>query len=391
MSRRLYFADMLVKATVFTLLVTITLPVYSWVAGGTRLYLVYLLAVPFFSMILLSRLFDSLLSFVVIHAAALASVYFWPFDFKIKIVFAAFMAVSAVYSFTERVSAESGGVSFAFLTLISAANAGCVMIVSSLGLYAPAVFFMSNVFAAAACYFLYRHVTDVARSLEAISLTTSQPVRTIIKFNNVAIAIFIALAAAAAVFSGYIPIAAALRGAGSLLFAALKFLLGRMSGPDSSSDIQTEFMYEQSAQSYDYLPPPGEPFILWVILEKIIMFLTTAAVIAGVIAGVAYLCYRLYKIFYANVADQYDVKEFISPGADSERASARRPGTPRLFAAPPSQRIRRLFYKKVRKHMKSGLKVERHQTAREIAALIKKTEDIDELAALYERARYYDA
>ena len=386
--RRFFIADILAQAAVFVLLITIALPLVSWVAGGAeRLYYIYLLAVPFYLLMLFRRLFGSFVSFAVLHALTLASVYLWPVGFYMKIVCAGFMLVSVVYSVADRTSRESGGISPAFLVFIAAVSIAAGRVASSLSIDLPAAYLMFNASAAALCYFMRRHIMDVAFSLEAISLTSSQPVKTIKRFNNAAIVVFLVLASVAAAFSGFIPTAAVLTGLGDLLLKLLRFLFSfaREREPILETPIQQSPV--AADPGYGMLPPPNDPFILWVILEKIFMFLTAAAVIAGIVAGVAYLCYKLYKNFYANAEEQSDVKEFIPPEASYEKIAAGLFGFVPAFGV-PSQRVRRLFYKKVKRYIKNGLIVKKNQTARDIAAEIKKRENIDELAVMYEKARY---
>ena len=384
--KRLLVADVLIQAAVFMLLCTVMLPLASWVAGGGRLYLVYLLALPFFLTMLFRRLFTSLASFILLHAALLASVYVWPVGAYLKILLAIFMAVSVIYSFADRLSRDGKSLTLAFLALSAALNIGAGLITPALELDVPVSYYMTNFFIVALCYFLYRHITDVAFSLEAISLTSSQPVATIKKYNNAAIVIFMALASVAALLSRFIPVGALLRAAGNLFIAFLRFLYG-LAGESEVTEEPQPMPSPGGQDDLGMLGPPSEPFILWVILEKIILFIFYAATVIGIVGGIIYLCYKLYKSFYSKKSENADVREFVPPEAVYERIAARFGGAVPFLIA-PSQRIRRLFYRKVRKHMKAGLAVEASQTAREIAAEINKKENIDELTTLYENARY---
>jgi len=282
-------------------------------------------------------------------------------------------------------------VTIAFVALIGGVNIAAGWISSYGNLDIPAGFFVFNMLISILCYILYAHMIDISESLDAISLTSVQPVKNIKKSNNAAIALFVAMATAAAAFSRYIPVAAALRGLGDMILAALRFLASLGNGPEEAP-VEIMAMQDIPGET-DMLGmfEPTEPFILWIILEKIIMFLVSAALVAGVIGGVAYLFYKLYKRFYATKrAYLSDVAEFAAPEASFLRFAGRFMDMVPFVNFAPVNKARRAFYKKVRRHMKKGLTVRAHHTARDIAAEIKKAEDIGELTDAYEIARYLE-
>jgi len=388
---RRFFAEMLKHLSFFIMFVSMALPSISWASGNGRLIYVYALILPFFVMISVKQVVDSLFLFAVPQLLLVASVLVWPLELIPKLTVFVFMVLSLIYSFTDRLSEKDQGVTIAFVALIGGVNIAAGWISSYGKLDIPAGYFVFNMLISILCYILHAHMTDISDSLDAISLTSVQPVKNIKKFNNAAIALFVAMATVAALLSKYIPVAAALRGLGDLLLAVLRFLASLGNGPQEAPE-EVAMMQDMPGDPDMFgMPEPSEPFIFWVILEKIVMFLVTAALIAGVIAGVAYLFYKLYKRFYATKrAYLSDVAEFAAPEANFIRFAGRLADMVPFINFAPVNKARRAFYKKVRRHMKKGLEVRAHQTARDIAAEIKKAEDIGELTDAYEVARYLD-
>ena len=391
-NNRVIIAEIYRQASFFLLLTALMLPLIAWVAGDAWLFYAYILAVPFFFMMFVRTMFGSFFIFAALHLLAAASVAIWPVSGGLKLVGAGFLAVSVILSFHAKLSKNSAGLTMGMLILVAGANLAANVISQSAGLSVPTAYFAANTFAVTLCYFLYGHVTDVGQSLEAITLTSSQPVKSIKKFNNAAIAVFILLACVLAYFSGYFQIGTLIRQTGAFLLFALRFLFSLI----GDGEAPLEEIVETPVQ-----PPPDQtmnelmmletkdPFILWVILEKILFFLFYVVIVVGVIAGVAYLFYKLYKKFYAEREFLTDVKEFILPDENvAQRIAARLSDLLPGGGFAPANRIRRQFYKKVKKHIKNGAEVAASDTAKEIAVKLKPREDIDAITAAYERARY---
>ena len=125
-------------------------------------------------------------------------------------------------------------------------------------------------------------------------------------------------------------------------------------------------------------------------LEKIVMFLVYTAIVAGIVAGIIYLFYQLYKKFYSTKrAYMSDIKEFAAPDATLENFAARLAEIVPFLGFAPMQKTRKLFFKKVRQHIKKGVEVRSYDTPRDIAGKIKVSENIDALTGEYEAVRYY--
>jgi len=388
---RRYFAELLKHLTFFIMLASIAAPVVSWLVGNDAIIYIYVLIVPFFIMISIKQAFGSLVFFALPQLLIVAAAFFLPLELAPRIICFAFLLFSMIYAFTDRLSDKDMGLTLAFVALIAAINIAAGWVSAGGELNIPAEFMIGNVMAVIVCYILHAHMIDISESLDAISLTSIQPVTTIKKFNNAAIVLFIALAAVAALFSGYLPVAAALRGFGNFLLAAIRFLvsLGNREETPYAEDLGMPNDMQMSPDQFGM--EPTEPFILWVILEAIFMFLVSAAIVVGIIAGIGYLFYKLYKRFYATgTRVMSDYIEFAAPEAKVSGLAARLADVIPFLNLAPVNKARRLFYKKVRGYIKKGLGVKASDTAREIAAEIGKSEDIGGLTAAYEEARYYE-
>ena len=383
--------DILKHSTMFLLLISIALPIISWITGVQNPYFAYLLAVPFFLMYFIRNTVNSLFVFLISHLAILVVVYFLPLDFGLKVICIIFTVFCLILSLYDRLTEAKSGLTIAFLILNAAVNIAVGIVITTFELNIPGTFFVANMIAAILFYLIYSHNMDIGESIQAITLTSSQPIKSIKKFNNAAIAIFLSFVGIAAILSGLLPVEAVLRGLGNGFVAVLRFLLSReRPEPDVEYVPEPPPMQMGNELQEWMMQETRGPFILWVILERILMFLFAAAIITGIIAGIIYLCYMLYKKFYAlkKIHADADLKEFIAPDITIETIAARLFKLAPVFGFSPEQRVRRQFYKKVKKHMKTGLKVQNSDTAKEIAAMINKKENIDELTKLYEKARY---
>ena len=131
------------------------------------------------------------------------------------------------------------------------------------------------------------------------------------------------------------------------------------------------------------------------LLEMIMNVMMRFLLVAFLAAVLAYAGYRFYKRFIATRGaggEDYeggDTSEYIGPKlaikpiADAIGSLLRRLG-PKTEA----EKIRQMYYKKVRWHIKRGAEIKSVDTTREIAEKLQPAEDIGELTALYEGARY---
>jgi len=106
---------------------------------------------------------------------------------------------------------------------------------------------------------------------------------------------------------------------------------------------------------------------------------------------IIYIFYNFYRRFYSTRVQDGDVKEFIGPELTVENLKTSwnnlRNRFP-IFGKDEEQRIRRRYYKKVRQHIKKGVRIQKQDTTQEIAGKIKPAEDIGYITGQYEWVRY---
>ncbi|MCL2709072.1 MAG: hypothetical protein FWF03_08165, partial [Defluviitaleaceae bacterium] len=215
----------------------------------------------------------------------------------------------------------------------------------------------------------------------------------IVRFNNRIVAAFIlfflAAAAVAYAFGFASGLAEIVARAWGLFLKFMRWAGSRRGGSQPEADYSQALSDADIGGAYDApdVAAHSEPWLIWVILERAFLALFVLATAAAAVAAVAYGCYRLYKLFYKKTVEAgSDEKEFLDAGFT---LSFRRKGEARRLA--PTNKVRRAFYKKVKKHMtkkKDAVSVGPSDTSWEIAKKIKASEDIDALTANYQEARY---
>ena len=136
------------------------------------------------------------------------------------------------------------------------------------------------------------------------------------------------------------------------------------------------------------VPEGYEPWMIWIILEKI---MTVLAVLI-IIALIAYVFYRLYQKFRMDRVEEDVLSDYAETTVFIERARPEKKERMSLrerLNLPNDKKIRRLFRKKVRARIKAGDPITAAQTPQEICRTVK-AEDLSRLTGLYEKARYSD-
>ena len=381
--------DILKQLSIFLIFLSISLPVFSWLLSSSHPYFAYLMAIPFFLMMFIRETFASLFIFILGHLAIIAGVYFLPFEFNLKILIMACSVLFLIFSFYDRLTEMKSGLTMAFLFLSAAVNIAAGLISAAFGLAISNLFFVGNMLITILCYFLFCHNSDIGLSLEAITLTSSQPVKSIKRFNNAAIGIFLSLAVILSMFAGILPVRAILSGLGNGLLDFIRYLFSLGSRETVYEYVETAPLpMDQGMSQLHEMFEARDPFFLWVVLERVLIFLMVTAAIVGVIVLIIYLSYMLYKKFYARSIIQSDIKEFVAPEVNIESIAARLFDFLPAFGFSPEHKIRKQFYKKVKKHIKNGIIIQKSDTAKEIAQIIKEKENIDMLTNQYEEIRY---
>ena len=248
-------------------------------------------------------------------------------------------------------------------------------------------------------YLIYSQSARIDESLEILSVAGKKPVTAIIRFNNNILAVFLIPVALFALVSPWLPLERVTRLLGESALAALRGLFKLIDW------IMSLFRKEQQPIAEE--TPPMEQGMggfmgeaaetpAWLaLLDAIIRALMQILLVAGIAAALAYAAYRFYRRFLAtrgssekNIEDD-DTSEYIGPKLAARPVAEAIAGLlRRLGPKTEKEKIRRAYFKKVRRHIQRGAAVRQSDTAGEIAVIIRPLEDIDDLTSLYEGARY---
>ena len=347
-----------------------------------------LLAVPFALMSVIRRFFRNIYAFLLLHMIIFAAAILLPIPSVAKGVAAIFIFVAANYSLAVR---KTDGWSIETSALVVGCIANTILVVFCSYSGRGAVAFVPTIWAfiMLLSYVLFTHTHQLDTSLEIMAGNMRQPIGTIIRFNNSVIAIFLLIAALLALLSPYLPLDELLATLLPLVLAVIVWLLNLI-----QADPTKYSMPEQSGPApgaADMGLPEGEASIIWEVLEQLVEFLILAALAAGIAAFLIVAVYNIYKSFFAKRGGDGDKREYIGPAPIIERIGTGWRGF--LQSLPSlgddeSARIRKTYYKKVRRHMRRGIDISKADTTGEIEQKIKPTEDISELTETYNKARY---
>ena len=307
-----------------------------------------------------------------------------------------FIFASMIYSFAVRFSGngvayDKGTNFFQVITILF----GC-LVCESLGSSAASVITAGVAALLLLLRFLYAQMKNLDSTIEFVGGGISQPLKAIISFNNrlfTALSVLIAAAALAGLLFGTNRAVASLL---QLLWNGFKrfiqFLTGFANdGPEEPFVEAPSTVVPEMGMIPEEMISDAGPSRFWQLMEMflnyVIMPLFWLAAAAAVIAGILYLLYKLYVLFYGKTRNVGgDVSETVLPDfVESLRARFK------ITSRVPSDPVRRLFYNKVRRHVKKKTLSENilaSDTASDIAKKIKASEDIDALTARYQQARY---
>jgi len=358
----------------------------SWAIYGLSLLL------PFYGMMAVREKVSNIGLFLLAHILLSAWPLLIPWSIWVKLMVTAFMLVACGYSIRMRLrgdwTIETSALVFAAILNIVVAFLAAYLAFDSL-IY----FLMVWLLAVLICGMAFAQIHSVDASLELLTAGSQQPVKSVLRFNNVIILIFIGLVLVAAVFSLVVPIGNVLSAVGAGLMAALRFLFSLLpsSGEGEAAAVE-EAAGGPDTGNMDFMDDAAKEPALWLqILEKVMVYLVVVAMIAGLIALIIYIFYNFYRRFYSTRVQDGDVKEFIGPELTVENLKTSwnnlRNRFP-IFGKDEEQRIRRRYYKKVRQHIKKGVRIQKQDTTQEIAGKIKPAEDIGYITGQYEWVRY---
>ncbi|MDR1643767.1 MAG: hypothetical protein LBT59_29070 [Clostridiales bacterium] len=232
------------------------------------------------------------------------------------------------------------------------------------------------------------HMQNLDESLGLITKTTVQPTKAILAANNAMILILCLCAAAISIFA-----AVSFFGKPVNLLAFIKLILGAIVAvinfftdlfASDEAPIPPEAAPESAPQDYsELMAAPQEPWIIWVILENVLKFVAIAAIVAGIIALIIYLCVTLYRRFNATRPTS-DESEFIPPEDLVTNGIKRLKRFIPYFSKGAG--VRRLFKRTIKRHMQKGAPILLSDTPEEMS--VKIPEDIRALVDEYQAERY---
>jgi hypothetical protein len=231
----------------------------------------------------------------------------------------------------------------------------------------------------------FLQIYSIDHSLEIITRTSAQPVGHIRIYTNRLVLFFTVFALIAAL------VAFSLFTVGGGVYATIGNFFRRLAGFfDSLGSPDMEGFYSQTGQGGGGadmgLPEDVEPWPLWI--RALIYFIIFAPVVVAMFFIANYLLENLSRIFgfrfrkrRARHVAPGDISESVLPPLKTVRERFS------LLNLGPANRIRRQFYKKLRKY-KKNTPLSVSDTAWELAGKIKPKENIDSLTAMYETVRY---
>ena len=392
-TRRLFLRRLLGDLFFFGFLHSVSSVLIFRLSGQLSLvWLSLLLALPFFFCSLVRHTIRSTVLFTLLHAAPLVGVFFVssiPLGWRAFI--AVFIFVTANYSFAVRPN-DGLKIDTGALMLCCAANAALVLICNYMDIARVAFVPTAWAFFMLMAHLIYMQSYRLDASLELVSDKMRQPIQTITHFNNSIIFGFVLIAALFLLLAPFLPMDKLLSLVVPALLAALRWIIVlimsiiRFKSPDTGEG-------GPPASTDNGLGDlgPGEAGAFWIFLEQLTYLVVTAAIIVGIIALIFYAVYSVYRSFFATRSTDGDIREYIGPAPliEQMRVSWRNffNRTP-VFGDDDSGRIRRLYYKKVRRHIRRGAEITSSDTANEICEKLRTREDIDTLTEKYNHARY---
>jgi len=345
-------------------------------------YIAGLFAIPYALCFWMRRGLKHLSLFLLAHIALLFLSFLPGANIFQRIMYIALMLMIVIHSVVLRLNNKPPDISAAFAA--TQAVFACALAIAADRLQRPAAVYPQPVTVGVViiCYIIFQHIKNLDETLDLITRTTTQPVRSIFLVNNRIIAAFAAIAGAAALLSVFLKLDGAVMMLGKWLLALLRFIARLLSGKGGAEAPPAPAETPAEQQPPMMLPPAdAKPWLIWVILEKIIFAAVIAAGIAGAIALVIYVCVRVYKRFYGAVKSDDEVEVIPHDNMAAEAIKALR-----AFFLPLSG-VRRHFYKKIKRHMGKGVPIQPSDTPEDMARKITE-EDIGRLTEDYQQVRY---
>lgn len=370
---------------VFSFLVLLTVP------GPNHFLTALLLLAPFYGMTLIRLKTNSLPLFLGLHLLVCT----WPLWISVnpalRYWMVLFMLVAMLRSMLMRL--WSGWWPGRSLTMVMVcSNAAAVIMADYVGLPIPVGVFFFWSLTMMLCHLICEQTARVDGALDLLSGTVRQPVETTLRFNNFILVLFLAPVTLLGGLASLLP----LNKVGRLLmdlillfYLAINNLLYRLL---YGGEEMTQQAPPAAAPDMASLLPQAQESPAWLlIVERVFFFLVQAVVIVLLVHGAIKGLQYLYRLFYAEQAGGGEVREYIGPMLTPEdlqervrQLRFRLPG----FDKSEEDRIRRTYYRKVRRHIRKGVEVHPADTTGEIAEHLKERENVEELTQKYNKARY---
>jgi hypothetical protein len=331
------------------------------------------------------------LLFLILHIGLTGWPLLLPFSVAWRAVLFPFMLISAAYSILIRLT--NGWRAEASAVYVCVGADVILMFVADYFKFQAVNGILSFwAFVAVLAHLAYTQTLRVDRTLDILSAKARQPVGTILRFNNIIIILFLALAGAAAMLSGIVP----LQRVGTLVIGLVLWVIRQIARlinmllPDSSSPPAEA--PPNASPAAELMPMErGETSQFWHMLEQIFLYLINILLVAAVLFGIGYLIYRFYRKFHITRREDGDLREYLGPEPIFENISA---SLRSFFDHLPfsrksdRERVRREYYQTIKKHIRRGVPVQASDTTGQIQEKLLSAEDIAELTGRYDRARY---
>lgn len=392
--RRAFIREMLADLFVFTILFCFLAPLLYVLYGSMKPVLsAFGLLIPFFALSA-SRHIQRLPLFLAVHILIAV----WPLfiaDGFLRLLLFPFMLISAVYSLSARLRGSQGNRLPAIVPgIVTAVIIALILEYHGLENVAALIHFCT--FIMLACYIVYAQTLRVDDSLDLLQDAARQPVKTTLRFHNAALVPFLMLSALAAFASAIIRPGAMITGLSAAFQAVMRFiaafvwwlieLLQRFSFLKP-----VEMGVEQQPFSYENFLQEAQPTPRWlVILDILLRYLVSAALIALLVFALIKAIRLLLKRFYSRLPDDGYEREYIGSGLNTEALRKRLRSLRGRFGNTQTEKIRRAYFKKVSRHIRRGADVVMSDTADEIEHKLLGREDLSEITGAYNRARYGD-
>lgn len=315
---------------------------------------------------------------------------FLPLALIPKLLAGAYLILTVAYSYVRKYTGRGEDLSMGALFLGCGSLIFLYFLAGFLDLQAIRPYLVGLAVAQILIFFVSLHILNVNETLYNVGDMMSQPAEKLRRFNGKIAAMYLVIVAAIMLLAVVLRLDVVFTWIGRGALALLRLLVSLLDRGEEMGEISEEFKLEVDSPQSDAAPPAGgEPFILWIILEKILII----AFCVGVIVGIAYLLYRFYKAFNKNSVQELATEEFTESSAfvEKEKRSPRPKGRLRdALQMTPEKKIRRLYFHKISRFMKKGDRIKPANTPVEIERALRDQENLQALTRVYQKARYSD-